>query len=105
MHGFFGQINKLDVTRRLSAVAAGISPAMRGFYSRMKKRHGTRRLTIVVVAAALASVVLLYLLADWGGTPADGAYRLAKSDRGELLATVSATGPINPVATVIVGSQ
>ena len=62
-----------------------------------------RRVVAVAIAAALALAVILYLVAD--GAPAEGAYRLAKADRGEIIATVSATGAINPVTTVIVGSQ
>jgi HlyD family secretion protein len=78
MHGFFRTVNGIRVTRRLAAMA---------------------------VAAAVALVVLLYLVTEWGGAPAEGAYRLAKADRGEVLATVNATGAINPITTVIVGSQ
>lgn len=32
-------------------------------------------------------------------------YRLAAVDRGPIVAVVSATGTINPITTVIVGSQ
>lgn len=64
-----------------------------------------RRLAAALVAAALALAGILYLIAEWNGAPAEGAYRLAKADRGEVIATVNATGAINPVTTVIVGSQ
>ena len=64
-----------------------------------------RRLATIAVIAALSLAAVIYLTAQWGGAPAEGSYRLAKAGRGEVLATVSATGPINPVATVIVGSQ
>ena len=64
-----------------------------------------RRLVTFAVAAALALAAVLYLVAEWNGAPAEGAYRLAKAERGEIIAIVSATGAINPVTTVIVGSQ
>lgn len=64
-----------------------------------------RRLATIAVVAALSLAAILYFVGEWGGAPAEGAYRLAKAERGEVVATVSATGPINPVATVIVGSQ
>jgi len=64
-----------------------------------------RRLATIAVVAALSLAAIIYLTAQWGRAPAEGAYRLAKAERGEVIATVSATGPINPVATVIVGSQ
>lgn len=64
-----------------------------------------RRLVTIAVAAALALAAILYLVAEWNSAPAEGAYRLAKADNGEVVATVSATGAINPVTTVIVGSQ
>ena len=64
-----------------------------------------RRLATIAVIAALSLAAVIYLTAQWGGAPAEGSYRLAKAESGEVIATVSATGPINPVATVIVGSQ
>lgn len=64
-----------------------------------------RRLVSIAVAAALALAGILYLVAEWNGAPAEGAYRLAKADSGEIIATVNAAGAINPVTTVIVGSQ
>ena len=64
-----------------------------------------RRLASIAVIAALSLAAILYVVGQWGGAPAEGAYRLAKAESGEVIATVSATGPINPVATVIVGSQ
>jgi HlyD family secretion protein len=71
----------------------------------MNGLRAMRRLVTIAVAAALALAAILYLIAEWNGAPAEGAYRLAKADRGEIVATVSATGAINPVTTVIVGSQ
>lgn len=64
-----------------------------------------RRLASIAVIAALSLAAVLYGVGQWGGAPAEGSYRLAKAESGEVIATVSATGPVNPVATVIVGSQ
>lgn len=64
-----------------------------------------RRLVTLAVTAAFGLAAILYFVTVWGGAPAEGAYRLAKVDRGEVIATVSATGAINPTTTVIVGSQ
>jgi HlyD family secretion protein len=60
--------------------------------------------TIVLVLAALGGVAL-YFVPGWNVAPAEGSYRTAKAERGEIVATVSATGTINPTTTVIVGSQ
>jgi HlyD family secretion protein len=40
-----------------------------------------------------------------GGNASDQAYRLAAVDRGPITASVRATGTLNPVTTVLVGSQ
>src|SRR5215218_7529607 len=40
-----------------------------------------------------------------GGSAADAGYRLASVDRGGITATVRATGTLNPVTTILVGSQ
>lgn len=62
-------------------------------------------LTLAVVAAAGLAAFFFYGTWEWNGTPAEGSYRLAKAERGEIIATVNATGTINPTTTVIVGSQ
>ncbi len=41
----------------------------------------------------------------FGGTQAQPAFRLAKLERGSLIAAVAATGTLNPVVSVQVGSQ
>ncbi len=64
-----------------------------------------RRLPTIVVLLAVAIAAGFYLFIGWSGAPAEGSYRTAKADRGEVVATVSATGTINPTTTVIVGSQ
>jgi HlyD family secretion protein len=60
--------------------------------------------TIVLVLAAVGGAAL-YFVPGWNVAPAEGSYRTAKAERGEIVATVSATGTINPTTTVIVGSQ
>ncbi|HZL97335.1 MAG TPA: hypothetical protein VFB91_01340, partial [Terriglobales bacterium] len=61
-----------------------------------------RKLLIgVVLAAALAGAAYLYLKKD-NGTPN---YRTAKVERGDIVDTITATGNINAVTTVSVGSQ
>lgn len=60
--------------------------------------------TIVLVVAAIGGAAF-YFVPGWNVAPAEGSYRTAKADRGEIIATVSATGTINPTTTVIVGSQ
>ena len=64
-----------------------------------------RRLATLAVVAAIGLAAFLYGIAEWSGAPAEGSYRLAKAERGEIIATVNATGTINPTTTVIVGSQ
>jgi HlyD family secretion protein len=64
-----------------------------------------RKLSVVVLFLAAIAAVALYFVPGWNGAPAEGSYRTAKADRGEVVATVSATGTINPTTTVIVGSQ
>jgi len=61
-----------------------------------------------IVAIAGAMVVLgLAGTAYWyfNGPPAQAGYRLAKIERGSLIAAVSSTGTLNPVVSVQVGSQ
>jgi HlyD family secretion protein len=64
-----------------------------------------RRLPTILLLLAIVAAAGFYLLSGWNGAPAEGSYRTAKADRGEVVATVNATGTINPTTTVIVGSQ
>ncbi|MCZ7643397.1 MAG: biotin/lipoyl-binding protein [Pseudorhodoplanes sp.] len=59
---------------------------------------------MIIAASAIAAIAAIFYFYS-NGAPAEDSYRLAKADRGEILATVSATGTINPITTVIVGSQ
>ncbi|MDA8180024.1 MAG: efflux RND transporter periplasmic adaptor subunit [Desulfobacteria bacterium] len=61
-----------------------------------------RKLLIgVVLAAALAGAAYLYLKKENGAPD----YRTAKVERGDIVDTITATGNINAVTTVSVGSQ
>lgn len=64
-----------------------------------------RRLAAILVVAAVVVGGAFFFLPDLTSAPAEQTYRVAKVDRGTVLATVTATGTINPVTTVIVSSQ
>jgi HlyD family secretion protein len=64
-----------------------------------------RRLPTILLAIAAATAGTFYFFPRWSGAPAETSYRLAKAEEGEIVATVNATGTINPTTTVIVGSQ
>jgi HlyD family secretion protein len=57
------------------------------------------------VALALIGVIAFFVWNPTGGSAADVPYRLAPVDRGLITASVRATGTLNPVTTVLVGSQ
>jgi HlyD family secretion protein len=63
-----------------------------------------RRLILFLILAAAALAGIRYLT-DFSANTAEPAYRLAKVDRGSIVATVNSTGTINPITTVIVSSQ
>jgi HlyD family secretion protein len=65
-----------------------------------------RRVWLWLAAVPAAAGIAGFLL--WkpaGGSAADTAYRLTAVDRGSIVASVRATGTLNPVTTVLVGSQ
>ncbi|SRR5258706_44092 len=59
--------------------------------------------SVVIVAALVGAGVWAYLYTQSGGTAPK--YRLARVERGPLTAAVSATGTLNAVVIVQVGSQ
>jgi HlyD family secretion protein len=63
-----------------------------------------RRLLMLAVLVAAALVGVRYI-SDFSANTAEPAYRFAKIDRGEIVATVNSTGTITPITTVIVSSQ
>jgi HlyD family secretion protein len=58
----------------------------------------------IFLTAAIALVGAIFLFPHWSNANVQG-YRLATLDRGPIVSTVTATGTINPITTVIVGSQ
>jgi HlyD family secretion protein len=68
---------------------------------KLMKGRGRWMLVVVGVLVALATAGYVY---STNRTPA-GRYRTAAVDRGTIVATVSATGQLNAVTTVQVGSQ
>lgn len=63
-----------------------------------------KKITLIAgVAAALAVAAAAYWY--FGGAPAQPPFRLASIERGNVVAAVSATGTLNPVVSVQVGSQ
>jgi HlyD family secretion protein len=64
--------------------------------------RGRRVLAAVLIVVAAAGGVALWIGQRDAAAPA---YRFAKVERGPLTATVSATGTLNPVTTVQVGTQ
>ncbi|MFN3854646.1 MAG: HlyD family secretion protein [Phreatobacter sp.] len=65
-----------------------------------------RRLTVILVLiAALAGGVWWFAGPATLAVADQPAWRTARADRGSLIAAVNATGTINPISTVVVGSQ
>jgi HlyD family secretion protein len=64
----------------------------------------TRGKSALVVIGALAGAGLLLLIPHFSNANAP-IYKLAPLERGAIVSTVVATGTINPVTTIIVGSQ
>ena len=62
-----------------------------------------KRVLIIGIAVALAALAAALLFARHGA--AEPKFRKAKIDKGEVVATVTATGTLSPVTTVQVGSQ
>ncbi len=65
----------------------------------------SRRWTLLTVLGLLAAVALYWIIGPSGGAADDPPYRTVAIDRGPIVATVKATGTLNPVSTVLVGSQ
>lgn len=65
-----------------------------------------RRLTLIlVIAAALGGAAWWFAGPGTLAVADQPAWRTARADRGDLIASVNATGTINPISTVVVGSQ
>ena len=63
------------------------------------------RTKVLGAAVAVAIVLAGALYAWWSGRESAPEYRLAKIERGSITSAVSATGTVNPVTAVQVGSQ
>jgi len=70
----------------------------------MGNRRKNSLLIIPLVLSALA-VGAYYYLGKMGQSGSNQKYRLVKVERGDISSSVTATGTINPVVTVLVGSQ
>src|SRR3712207_9428837 len=60
---------------------------------------------MLALAGAAGAVAFSPTFNPWGGSAADAPYRVGVVDRGPITASVRATGTLNPVTTVLVGSQ
>ena len=64
-----------------------------------------RVVLFAILLLALAGATAVFVWNPTGGSAADVPYRVATADRGLITASVRATGTLNPVTTVLVGSQ
>lgn len=64
-----------------------------------------RRLIVIVVVVIILSVGGFLLLGGTGQKGSNQRFRTVQVERGEISSIVTATGTINPVITVLVGSQ
>lgn len=55
--------------------------------------------------SAICGIAAFLFWNSAGGKASDATYRLAAVERGDLIASVRATGTLNPLTTVLVGSQ
>ncbi|MCW5730953.1 MAG: HlyD family secretion protein [Alphaproteobacteria bacterium] len=65
--------------------------------------HKRIAILLVVAIASLGAGALAF--GFWNGKEADARYRTARIERGAIVAATSASGTLNPVTTVQVGSQ
>lgn len=72
----------------------------------VKRVLDVRRFRVWLIIALLAAGLGGFALwGTGGGKASDQAYRLGTAERGSITASVRATGTLNPVTTVLVGSQ
>jgi HlyD family secretion protein len=70
-----------------------------------KEAFVRRSVVVALVIAVAAGAIGFFFWNSSGGSAADVPYRLGAIDRGAITASVRATGTLNPVTTVLVGSQ
>jgi HlyD family secretion protein len=68
------------------------------------RAYNKKRKSALILTGTFVAVGLLVMIPRWSSANAP-AYKLATVERGLMISTVTATGTINPVTTVIVGSQ
>ncbi len=74
-------------------------------FSRFSSILGSRRFRQVALIALAAIVLVIALFAVFGGGNNKVEYRTEAVTRGDMRAAVTATGTVNPVTTVLVGTQ
>lgn len=66
---------------------------------------GNRRTPVLLAGGALLAILALGLWHWWSNDPVAGHYKTLPVDRGPITSLVTATGAVNPVISVQVGSQ
>lgn len=64
-----------------------------------------RRMPLLLAAVGLLAILALGLWHWWSNDPVAGHYKILPVDRGPITSLVTATGAVNPVISVQVGSQ
>ena len=64
-----------------------------------------KKIGMIIVAVAVVGLVVVWAVSGGGGSAEGQAFRLAPISKGNIRATVSSTGTLNPLNTVKVGSQ
>jgi HlyD family secretion protein len=68
--------------------------------------HRSKKYLITIVILILLILAGVFLFYGWSGPKGSNSkFRTVKAERGEISSIVTATGTINPVITVLVGSQ
>src|SRR6266566_7307744 len=106
-------IERRDSLNRVDGVLDGVSAGPRAgrfdppAHQNLPLQHptATRRRFLILLVIAVLAVVATAAWFQTQGRSATPKYRLATVEKGPLTATVSATGTLNPVITVQVGSQ
>lgn len=73
--------------------------------SRFSNILGSRRFRLAAMMSLAAAVLVIALLAVFGGGNNKVEYRTEAATRGDIQAAVTASGTVNPVSTVLVGTQ
>ena len=106
-------IERRDSLNRVDGVLDGVVAGPRaGRFDRPADQNlpvqhptATRRRFLILLVLAVSAIVATAAWFQTQGRSAIPKYRLATVEKGPLTATVSATGTLNPVITVQVGSQ